>query len=123
MPNIIRIRNLELETNLSGITFPIDKDSYLSNAKRIDISDLKTYILSGFTGTSSGSTPCTVLTSNSITISIIAGTTTTTTTTSSPTTTTTTISPTTTTTTTSPTTTTTTTLASLCAIPSGTISV
>ena len=118
MPNIIRIRNLELETNLSGITFPIDKDSYLSNAKRIDISDLKTYILSGFTG---GSTPCTVLTSNSITISIIAGTTTTTT--ISPTTTTTTISATTTTTTTSPTTTTTTTAASLCAIPAGTITV
>jgi len=130
MPNIIRIRNLVKETNLSGVTFPIDKQDYTENAKRIDIADLKEFILSGFTGGNTGGTsgtsgvdgldgidgtsgtdgqsPCLELTSNTITIVIISGTTTTTTTV--PITTTTTVEPTTTTTTTSePTTTTTTT--------------
>jgi len=51
MPNIIRIRNLQQETNLtSGVTFPVDNDSYTENAKRINILDLKNYILSGVTG-------------------------------------------------------------------------
>ena len=44
MPNIVRIRNLVKETNLSGVTFPVDKQSYTDQAKRIDISDLKDYI-------------------------------------------------------------------------------
>ena len=130
MPNIIRIRNLEKETNLSGITFPIDNQIYTSNAKRVDIYDLKEYILSGYTsgtgtagssGTSgtdgsdgvsgtSGITPCLTLNSNQIKIIITASSTTTTTTTVATTTTTTTTEPiTTTTTTTEPTTTTTTT--------------
>lgn len=50
MPNIIRIRNLDPETELSGVTFPVDKNSYTENAKQISISDLKKYILSGVTG-------------------------------------------------------------------------
>ena len=136
MPNIIRIRNLEKETNLSGVTFPIDKQGYIENGKRIDISDLKEYILSGFTGGgntggtsgtsghdgldgidgidgtsgTSGLSPCLELISNTIRIVIISTTTTTaaptTTTTAAPTTTTT-AAPTT-TTTAAPTTTTTT---------------
>ena len=51
MPNIIRIRNLNRETNLtSGVTFPVDNDSYTENAKRVNINDLKNYILLGATG-------------------------------------------------------------------------
>ena len=136
MPNIIRIRNLVKEADLSGVTFPIDKQTYTENAKRIDISDLKDYILSGFTGGNSGGTsgtsgvdgidgqdgdtgtsgtsgqsPCLVLTSNSIRIIIIAATTTTTTTLATTTTTTTATPVTTTTTTVAPVTTTTTTAA------------
>lgn len=133
MPNIIRIRDLDKEANLSGVTFPIDKQSYQQYAKRIDISDLKEYILSGFTGNNTGGTsgtsgingidgidgidgtsgtsghsPCLELYSNSISIVIVAATTTTTT--ALPTTTTTTTIPLITTTTTEiPTTTTTTT--------------
>ena len=128
MPSIIRIRNLVKETDanfISGVTFPIDHNDYVDNAKRIDISDLKNYILSGFTGGgttgttsgtsgingvdgvdgidgTSGISPCLTLTSNSIKIVIITGTTTTTTTTTTP-------APTTTTTTTPAGTTTTTT--------------
>ena len=50
MPNIIRIRNLQVETELSGVTFPVDKQSYSETAKQINILDLKNYILSGVTG-------------------------------------------------------------------------
>ena len=50
MPNIIRIINLQLDTDLSGATFPVDKLSYTENAKRVNILDLKNYILSGVTG-------------------------------------------------------------------------
>jgi len=52
MANIIRIRNLEQELDFSGVTFPIDKDSYTSVAKRVSGDDLKEWILSGFTGSS-----------------------------------------------------------------------
>ena len=137
MPNIIRIRNLNNETNLDQVIFPIDKNSYYDSAKQITILDLKTYILSGYTGGtvivsggtsglngingidgangsagSSGTSPCIVLTSNTIKVILVPTTTTkaptTTTTTAAPTTTTTTAAPTTTTTTATPTTTTTT---------------
>ncbi len=135
MPNIIRIRNLVKEVDLSGTTFAVDKQIYGENVKRVDIADLKEYILSGLTfevtggtsgtsgvdgidgidgidgsdGTSgsSGISPCITITSNTITIDII----TTTTTTTAAITTTTTTAATTTTTTTAATTTTTTTAA------------
>jgi hypothetical protein len=90
MANIIRIRALEQEKNLNDIIFPVDKNIYGSNAKRISIFDLKTWILSGFTG---GGTSCTGITSNVIRIIVTGSTTTTTTTTSTSTTTTTTTTP------------------------------
>jgi len=128
MPNIIRIRNLDNETDIENIIIPVDKGSYTSTAKQINVIDLKNWILSGFTGGTGGSggtsgtsgingldgtsgiSPCLTLQSNYIIISIMSGTTTTTTstTTLAPTTTTTTLAPTTTTTTLAPTTTTTT---------------
>ena len=89
MPNIIRIRNLENETNLDDIVIPVDKETYLEVAKQVSIGDLKTWILSGYTGGGStgttsgtsgssgtsgldgvsGTSPCITLTSNTITIS------------------------------------------------------
>jgi len=85
MPNIIRIRKLVEETNLDEIIFPVDKVTYLDDAHRIGIEDLKEYILSGYTGGSStggtngtsgidgvdgtsGSSPCTEVISNVIKI-------------------------------------------------------
>ena len=85
MPNIIRIRKLVEETNLDEIIFPVDKVTYLDDAHRIGIDDLKEYILSGYTGGSStggtngtsgidgvdgtsGSSPCTEVISNVIKI-------------------------------------------------------
>ena len=46
---IIRIRDLVLEHDLNNIWFPIDKDTYSSNAKKISINDLITIVLSGST--------------------------------------------------------------------------
>ena len=137
MPNIVRIRSLVKESNfsvISGVTFPVDHQNYDQNAKRLDMADLKKYILSGFTGGggtngtsgtdgqsgipgidgtdgtsgTDGDSPCIELISNSIRIVIVAATTTTTTTPAATTTTTTTSATTTTTTTESTTTTTTT---------------
>lgn len=89
MPNIIRIRNLEEEFNLDDIIIPVDKDDYTEVGKQVSVSNLKDWILSGFTGGTmgssgtsgldgidgidgtngtSGTSPCTVLQSNSITI-------------------------------------------------------
>lgn len=48
--NIIRIKNLDPEHNLNDIIIPVDKAGYTSNAKRIGISGLTNYVLSGFTG-------------------------------------------------------------------------
>lgn len=91
MANIIRIRSLELEKDLNNLLIPVDKDGYgTKNARKITILDLKSWILSGFTG-NNVNTSCTGLTSNVIKV-IVTGTTTTTTTTSTSTTTTT-ISP------------------------------
>lgn len=90
MANVIRIRSLKLEKDLNNILIPVDKDEYGTNAKKINILDLKSWILSGFTGGSN--TSCTGITSNVIKV-IVTGTTTTTTTTSTSTTTTT-VSPT-----------------------------
>lgn len=45
MPNIIRIRDLELELDLSGVTIPADKEIYTSNAKRITIDDICDYCI------------------------------------------------------------------------------
>ena len=50
MANLIRIKNLERETNLDNIVIPVDKASYLDNAKQISITGLTGYVLSGFTG-------------------------------------------------------------------------
>lgn len=50
MANIIRIRNLLPETDLSNIVIPVDKQSYLDNAKQVSISGLTAFVLSGFTG-------------------------------------------------------------------------
>ena len=50
MPQIIRIRDLVNEPNLSGVTFPIDKSEYFENARQVGIFDLKEFVLSGFTG-------------------------------------------------------------------------
>ena len=126
MANLIRIKNLERETNLDNIVIPVDKASYLDNAKQISITGLTGYVLSGFTGsTINYSHPgTTTVIVGGIPIGVqITGMTiteifnwmlysgnppTTTTTTPSPTTTTTTPAPTTTTTTPAPTTTTTT---------------
>jgi hypothetical protein len=49
MPNIIRIRNLENETNLNNAIIPVDKDSYHTLAKKITGEDLKDWVLSGYT--------------------------------------------------------------------------
>lgn len=54
MPNIIRIRNLEQETNLNGAIFPIDKNGYTGDAKQVSILDVKEFVLSGFTGVTDG---------------------------------------------------------------------
>jgi len=90
MPNIIRIRNLEQELDLNDVIFPVDHPSYTAVAKQISIDDLKTWILSGYTGGgttggtsgtsgvdgidgvdgTSGTSPCITLVSNTITISI-----------------------------------------------------
>lgn len=87
MANIIRIRNLQLETNMNNLYIPVDKDEPNEiNAKKISILSLKSWILSGFTG--GNNTSCTGITSNVIKV-IVTGTTTTTTTTSTSTTTTT----------------------------------
>jgi len=138
MPNIIRIRNLENEININGgLIFPVDysgdtsNQGYTSNIKRIDLSQIKEYVLFDYTGSTSGTSgtsgkdgssgipgingtsgisPCHDYQSNTIIISLIVAPTTTTTT-IAPTTTTTTIAPTTTTTTTVAPTTTTTTIA------------
>ena len=137
MANIIRIRDLVEETNLTDVIIPVDKVSYLDNARRISISGLTEYVLSGLTGKTfiyfhPGTTTATVggipygssLTGTGYTLTDIFNwmfytpttttttlppTTTTTTTAAGTTTTTTTIAPTTTTTTIAPTTTTTTT--------------
>ena len=79
--SIIRIRNLQQELNLDNVIFPVDKSTYGDNARRIDILDLKKWILSGITfsggtggtGTSgtdgtSGTSPCITLISNTIRI-------------------------------------------------------
>ena len=131
MPNIIRIKDLEKETNLTGAIFPIDNTGYTYNVRQASILDLKEYILSGFTGGTGagssgtsgingvdgidGTTPCITITSNSIRIVTLFTTTTTTTaavtTTTTAAVTTTTTAAVTTTTTTAATTTTTTTAA------------
>jgi hypothetical protein len=127
MAILIRIKNLDRERDLNNVIIPVDKQIYLENAKKVSISDLTDFVLSGFTGTTiyylhTGTTTVQVggiqsgTTINNWTIQQIfdvmfysTGTTTTTTTTLAPTTTTTTtIAPTTTTTTLAPTTTTTT---------------
>ena len=46
---IIRIRDLVTEHDLNNIWFPIDKDTYSSNAKKISIHDLIMIISSGIT--------------------------------------------------------------------------
>ena len=90
MPDIIRIRNLVQETNLNDIIFPVDKESYLDDAHKIGMNELKEYILSGFTGGggtasggtsgtsgidgvdgSSGTTPCKEFLSNEISIVVL----------------------------------------------------
>ena len=128
MANLIRIKNLERETNLDNIVIPVDKASYLDNAKQISITGLTGYVLSGFTGStinySHPGTTTAIVGGIPVGIQITGMTiteifnwmlysgnppTTTTTTQSTTTTTTTTLAPTTTTTTESPTTTTTTT--------------
>lgn len=43
MANIIRIRDLQLETILSGVTIPADKFEYTDNARRITIDDICAY--------------------------------------------------------------------------------
>lgn len=85
--NIIRIRDLDNETNLNGAIFPIDNTGYTYNVRQASILDLKEYILSGFTGGTGagssgtsgidgvdgvdGTTPCVTLISNSIRIVIL----------------------------------------------------
>jgi len=61
MPNIIRIRNLENETNINGgLIFPVDysgdtiNQGYTSNIKRIDLDQIKEYVLFDYTGSTSG---------------------------------------------------------------------
>ena len=49
MPQIIRIRDLSIETMLSGGTFPVDKDIYFDGPRNVNIYDLSKFILSGFT--------------------------------------------------------------------------
>lgn len=49
MPNIIRIKNLEKETNLTGAIFPIDKNTYHSIVKQVSFEDLKLWLFSGYT--------------------------------------------------------------------------
>ena len=50
--NIIRIRNLNRELTVDNdIVFPIDSLDYYYNAKSLSIVDLKTWVISGFTGT------------------------------------------------------------------------
>jgi len=45
MPNIIRIRDLESEYVIDdNIVFPIDKDTYNTNAKKIKLSDIAGYV-------------------------------------------------------------------------------
>lgn len=57
MPNIIRIKNFDNETNLNGdIILPVDHTIYGSVAKQIKISQLKEYVLSGITDSSSSGT-------------------------------------------------------------------
>jgi hypothetical protein len=57
MSSIIRIRNLETETNLQGENYiPIDRDDYYANAKKLTLSNFNNYI-SGITyGFASGLT-------------------------------------------------------------------
>ena len=91
MPNIIRIRDLVEESNLNDIIFPVDKRTYLDDAHRINIDDLKEWILSGYTGGgsvtgttsgtsgidgvdgTSGTTPCNPISSNYIRVEIASG--------------------------------------------------
>ena len=61
MSNIIRIRNLDNEPNVNGeLIFPVDysgnttNQGYTSNAKQINLDQVKDYILSNYTGTTSG---------------------------------------------------------------------
>ena len=50
MANLVRIRSLDQEHDLKNVIIPVDKKSYLDNAKRISISGLTDFIMSGFTG-------------------------------------------------------------------------
>ena len=61
MPNIIRIRNLDKETNITGgLIFPVDysgdtlNQGYTSNIKRIDLAQIKDFVLFDYTGSTSG---------------------------------------------------------------------
>lgn len=91
MPNIIRIRNLQPETDINDIIIPVDKARpEYDQVRRVSANDLKEWILSGFTGGggsttsgtsgtsgiqgidgTSGTSPCLVLDSNVITIQIV----------------------------------------------------
>lgn len=87
MANIIRIKDLDKETNLNGAIFPIDNTGYTYKVRQTSILDLKEYILSGFTGGTGagssgtsgidgvdgvdGTTPCITITSNSIKIVVL----------------------------------------------------
>jgi hypothetical protein len=62
MPNIIRIRDLEIETDLNDIIIPVDKNSYHSLAKKITGEDLKSWVLSDI---------CTNIISNTIEMNIV----------------------------------------------------
>jgi hypothetical protein len=86
MPDIIRIRNLDREyNNIQDVLIPVDKNSAsYDRAKIITATDLKEWILSGYTGGggtgstagtsgTSGTSPCITIQSNSITIHITGG--------------------------------------------------
>jgi len=54
MSNIIRIRNLQQELDLKNVIIPVDKindNTYSSDCKKINILDLKEYILSNYSST------------------------------------------------------------------------
>ena len=50
MANLVRIKNLDRERDLNNVIIPVDKITYLDNAKQISISGLTDFIMSGFTG-------------------------------------------------------------------------
>jgi len=61
MPNIIRIRNLDTENNITGgLIFPVDysgdtsNQGYTSNIKQINLDQIKNFALSNYTGATSG---------------------------------------------------------------------